>query len=124
MAKKGTLSIQFDHVDDTGESPSKKLCESLILSGYTDATISKYIALASGASDQAVSFTDAIGVLLVSDTPFSLRLAGGETLLTNLRAFVVWCDDALDGAAQTSVLLSGNGSSVSNIEAIILEKPA
>lgn len=124
MAKQGTLSVQFENRDDTGEAVSKKLCEALVLSGYTQADMSKYIALAAAAADQAVTFTDAVAIILFShDNPFQLRLAGGETLLSNLRCFVIWCDDTDDEAHSTSVLLTGNGASIANLEAIIIEKP-
>jgi hypothetical protein len=124
------LRIVLQHMNDTGDTAAKSLDTDeidqagLTLSGYEDLTPGRRIRLGASAADQAVAFTDALGILIVShDYPFSLRLAAGETLLTNLRAFVVWADDTDDGVHQTSCLLTGNGSYAADLEAWIIEKP-
>lgn len=124
------LRIVTEHMNDTGDSAAKSLDSDqvnrggLTLSGYEDATPGRRIRLGTAAADQALSFTDAIAIVIVShDYPFSLRLAAGETLLTNLRAFVVWADDTDDGVHQTSCLLTGNGTYAADLEVWIIEKP-
>ena len=52
-----------------------------------------------------------------------MRVASGETLLTNLRAFMVWADDTADGILQTSVLVTGNGATTANLTVVVIEKP-
>lgn len=101
---------------DTDETPGP-----FVLEGWT-ARVDQTIVLLPAAVDQAVSFTDAVGLLLVSDEPFDLRLAAGETLLTNLRAFVLWADSVTDHAHSTSVLLSGKGLATASIQALIIEE--
>jgi hypothetical protein len=88
-----------------------------------DSARNETILLASGASEQAVTFTDAVAIILIGSGPFSLRRATGETPFTNLRTFVVWADDTNDGVATTSVLLDGNGANQVTIQAIVVEKP-
>lgn len=121
--KSAVLRLLLSSIDDTGYDPSKEADASLTLSGYTDITPGRRLTLAAGASDQALSFTEAVGLVIIShDNPFKLRIAAGETLLTNLRRFVLWCDDEDDGARATSVLLTGNGSTPADLEVWIIEK--
>lgn len=123
--KSATLRTLLTAVNDAGEEPEKSLDESFVLASFTDFTPGRRIRLAAAAADQAVTFTDAIALLVVShDYPFSLRLAAAETLLENLRSFLVWADDEDSGVHQTSVLLTGNGTNVADLEVWIIEKPA
>lgn len=121
--------LVLEHSNDTGEQPAQTLDTNglptaLLLSGYTDFTV-KAIALAAAAADQAVTFTNALVVAIVSrDEPFSLRLAAGQKLLTNLRLFVIQSADEDEEANTTSVLLTGNGDNVANLDAWIIEKPS
>lgn len=130
MAKTLTCRTVLELVNDSGEPPEKALDTAgidryaLLLSGFTDITPGRRIRLAAAAADQALTFTSAIAILIVShDYPFSLRLAAGQTLLANLRQFLVFCDDTADAAAVTSVLLTGNGDNVADLEVWIVEKP-
>jgi len=119
-----TMRLILEQIADTGESPETTYDESFTLSGFEE-DVTKRILLETADADVAVTFTDAIAVLVFSiDNPFKLRLAGGETLLANLRAFLVWCDDEDDEALSTSVLLTGNGTNQARIRCLILEKPA
>ena len=129
--KEAALRIVLQHLNDTGESPEKALDTDiidqagLVLSEYTDLTPGRRVLLAAAAADQAITFTNAIALVIVShDNAFKLRLAAGETLLTNLRAFVVWADDEDDAVKATSVLLTGNGVTTADLELWIIEKPA
>lgn len=124
MATKSlTLALDLSQINDVGETPAKALIESFVLQGFTQFTTGR-IALAAAASDTAIAFTAAIAVIIVShDNAFKLRIAAGETLLANLKAFVVYADDALDHVRATSVLLTGNGTTVADLEYWIVEKP-
>lgn len=124
------LRIVLQHLNDTGESPEKSIDTDsidqagLTLSDYDALTPGARIKLAPAAADQAVLFTDAIAILIVSrDYSFSLRLAAAETLLENLRAFLVWANDTDTGIHQVSCLLTGNGADTANLEIWIIEKP-
>ncbi len=123
-----TLRLVLQHASDTGEAPEKTLDTDgidrvgLALRDYEDVMPGRRIRLAAAADDQAVTFTNAVGLVIVShDYPFKLRLAAGETLMENLRAFVVWADDADDGIVQTSCLLTGNGTYAADLEVWIIE---
>ena len=127
---KAALRIVLQHLNDTGESPEKSIDTDsidragLTLSGYEAITPGSRIKLAAAAAYQAVTFTDAIAIVIVSrDYPFSLRLAAAETLMENLRAFLVFADDTLDGVITTSFLLTGNGDNTADLEIWIIEKP-
>jgi len=125
MSKEATARLVVQSFNDTGEPAEKTLDETLLLSGFYDITPGRRMYLAASASDTAVTFTDVIGLVLYSHSnPFKLRLADAETQLDNLRMFVVMADDEDDGAHQTSVLLSGNGSTPSDIEIWLIEKPS
>lgn len=123
------LRLVLQHMNDSGEEPEQELDTDridqagLTLSSYSSFTV-KRIALAAAAADQAVTFTDAIGLIIVSrNYAFSIRLAAAETLVANTRLFVIWADDEDDEALSTSVLLTGNGDNVADIEVWIFEKP-
>lgn len=83
----------------------------------------KQITLAPAADDQAVTFTAAIMLVVVGDGAFGLRLAAGETLLTNSRMHAFVADDEDASVHETSILLTGNGASTVNVTVIIVEKP-
>lgn len=111
-------------LNDAGEQSAKDFDESLILSAFTDLTPGRRIQLAAGAVDQAMTFTACIGLLIFShDTPFKLRLAAAQAQLDNVRSFFVFCDDKDDAAHTTSVLLSGNTVTPSDVEVWVIEKP-
>jgi len=118
-----------DFLDDAGNKASEsldtdRLTGGLVLSGYTAHSVAS-IYLLSGDTDLAVTFTNAIGLLIVSeDNEFSLRLAGGETLLTDIRKLEVWGHVSTKKVASTSVLLTGNGVTPSKLKVYIIEKPA
>ncbi len=128
MTQNAALRLVLQHMNDTGEEAAQTLdtdgfATGIPLSGYTDFSVRR-IKLAVDADDQAVEFTAAIGVVVVSrDYAFSLRKADGETLFENLRLFVLWAADEDTEACTTSVLLTGNGDNVAAIEVWIFEKP-
>lgn len=121
----------LQHEEESGETAEKALDTNTIgpaglsIADYTDITPGKRILLAPAAADQELAFTEACALLIVSrDYPFSLRLADGETLLANLRKFVLFADDTDDGILEGPVLLTGNGSNQASLEVWIVEKPA
>jgi hypothetical protein len=93
----------------------------LTLSGFKVSAL-ETVVLAPAAVDQVLMFTDVAMLLLLADQPFSLRLAAGETLVPNLRAFVVQTDQIANGALTTGVLLTGNGSNEAVIQVLRIEK--
>jgi len=119
-----TLRTIISAANDLGEQPAKELDESLTVDGFTQWRV-EYVQLAAAGADVAVAFTAAVALFVFShDNPFSLRLAAGETLMGNLRQFgPIMCDDEDDEALTTSVLLTGNGVTPSDIEVWIVEKP-
>lgn len=125
MAKEASLRLIVDSLNASGESPEKTLDEVLDLAGYTGITPGRRLSLAAVAADQAVTFVGAIGLIIIShDNFFKLRLATGETLMTNLRLFVAWASDEDTALASTvNVLLTGNGTTTADIEIWIIEKP-
>lgn len=119
------------HEEESGAAAEKSLDThtigpaGLTLTGYTDITPGKRILLAPAADDVEVAFTHACALLIVSrDYPFSLRLAAGETLLTNVRKFELFADDTDDGVLEGPVLLTGNGTNQASLEVWIVELPA
>jgi len=111
--------------EDLGASPEKTLDIQHSLSSFLDATPGRMIALAPAAANQALTFTAACALVIVSrDYPFSIRLAADETLITNQRFFVSATDDEDASGLETSVLLTGNGSNTANLEVWIVEMPA
>lgn len=102
---------------DTDESPGP-----FTLTGW-DEKLQGTVKVGPTALDQALTFTDALAIVLVSDQPFDMRLAAGETLLTNQRMFIVWADDTDDGVHQTSVLLTGNTIAQAIVSYFIIEAP-
>lgn len=121
-----TLTCQIEHRGDAGEEASSVIeVVGGLLSGYT-ARKCETLQLGSGAADQAVTFTSPIAFLIkTNDNEFSLRLKAGEQLLLNLRTMLIWCHDeaAKFPTDITSVLLTGNGSTSSDIEIWVIEKP-
>ena len=125
MATKGaSLRLVLETVNDTGDTPAKSVDETFDLTSFTDLTPGRRIALATTADDQPVAFSDAIGVVVLShDYPFGIRLAAGETLMSNVRLFVVYADDENAGVLTGSFLLTGNGTNVADIEVWLIEAP-
>jgi len=119
-----TSKTTIEYTNEAGEQPSKEFDEAaLSLASLTGYTVKKMLLAAAG-SDVAISFTSAIGLFIYShDNPFKLRLAAGETLMANLRKFEILADDTVDGVLATSVLLSGNTVTPSDLEIWIIEKP-
>lgn len=100
--------------------------ESVVLEGYKTADLNKRLQLAPSAEDVSVTFQGP-GLLVIQsrDYPFGIRMAAGETLLSNLRHF------SLGGADLTasvhpggSVLLYGNGENVANLFLRVVESNA
>lgn len=125
--RKNTLRLTAETQDDTGLEPvcaidTDSWPGELSLSGFKVDEIAT-IALSPSAADQAVTITNVVGLILVSDQPFSLRYAAGETLLANLRLNVIYCDDTDDHAATTSVLLTGNGTNEALVKVYQITKP-
>lgn len=110
--------------DDTGESPAKGFDETLSLSSFLDVTPGRRLTLAASADDQAFTFTSGAFLVIYSHTnSFKVRMAAGETLMSNLRLFgPVMVGAATNNALSTSVLLSGNGSTTADLEIWVVEK--
>lgn len=119
-----TLRILASLVAAVGLDPDNTLDESINLDGLEDVSVRKRV-LSASAADEAVAFTNCIAAIIVTkDTSFQLRLAGGETLMPNLRAFIVWGHTESGTAClTTSFLLTGNGSNEANLEIWLIEKP-
>ena len=114
----------LQHIPDTGSAAEKEFDEELTLSGFDSLTPGQRLKLSNSATDQAVTFTDAIGVWIFShDNPFDWRLAAGETLVENARLLFMMADDTDDGLHQISILLTGNTANDSNLEIWLIEKP-
>lgn len=117
------MRFVLEQYNDTGESPAKDFDERLQLAAFTDHTPGRRLQLQADDEDRPFTFTNAVALLIFShDEPFALRLAADETLMSGLRMFVVW-GDAVDGeVVSTSVLLTGNGETDSDLEIWIIEK--
>lgn len=104
---------------DTGQLPSP-----LPLLSVTDRNAKRHT-LANGATDEALTFTSAVALIIVTtDYPFTVKRASGETAWTNVRSFCVWADDTDAAVATTSVLLSGNGANDAHLLIWVIEKPS
>lgn len=129
MAKKASLRIMLDFLDDDGQKASEsldtdRLTGGVLLAGYTAHDV-KSLLLPAAATDQAVTFTDCIGIVIVTeDFEFSARLVAGQQLMANLRCFVAWAHDTAAGIWTTSILLTGNTVTPSDLRIYIIEKPA
>lgn len=125
MATKNmSLRTILTYLDDIGATDRSPFDETLTLSGYSDATPGRRLTLAAAASDQAVTFTSGALVFIFShDNTFKVRLASGETLMSNLRQFgPVMVNVATNNALSTSILLTGNGTTTADLEIHIIEK--
>lgn len=126
MARTAALQILAEVVDAVGLDPcvidSDEWPGPLSLTGWK-VKREETIVVASGAVDQALTFAPGLALVLLSDEPFALRLAAGETLLENLRAYVVWGADQTESSIDTSVLLSGNGVNESIVKALVIVMP-
>lgn len=123
--KSASLRLILEYKDDTTESPSKDFDETLTLLDFDDATPGRRKKLTTTASDEALTFTDAIGLIVFSHNyPFSYRLKSAETLIgPTMLAVVGFAPDTTDGFHTTSILLTGNGDNVADLEIWIIEKP-
>ena len=109
--------------NDVGDISEKGFDETLSQSGFSDVTPGRRLSLAAAADDQVLSFTAGSYLKIFShDNGFKIRFASGETLSGLLRSFEIVATNATNGALTTSVLLTGNGSSVSDLEIWIVEK--
>ncbi len=110
--------------DDIGAVDSKDFDETTTLASFLDVTPGRRITLAAAASDTAITFTNAAFFFIRSHTnSFKLRLAAGETLMSNLIQFgPIVSNVATNSSLATSVLLSGNGSTTADLEVWIVEK--
>ncbi len=123
------LRILAQIVEDTGNEAGVDLdsdamggIPSLLLTGIEEDDI-KTIRLGPNATNQAVAWTDAVMVLLFSDIAIDLRLAGGESLVENVRFFGFCTADLDDGAHQSGILLSGRGDATATVKILIVEQP-
>lgn len=134
QVQSAALRLILTHLEDTGAADVTLLDTSTgsalpTLSGFEDITI-KRLRLGPTADDQAVAFTRAAGLVIVSkDYPFYYRLAADETLVgPTLLAIVLWGDNEAvnDNTAPaqgltTSVLLTGNGDNEADLVVAIVE---
>lgn len=120
-----TLRLLLSQLDDVGSPASKSFDKTITLAGLQQWTCARRLTLAAAGADVPLTFTDALQVVVYShDNAFKLRLGAGETLLANLKVFAFATASTATGAKQTSVLLTGNGTTPSDIEVWISEKPS
>ena len=123
------VRLLVDFMDDDGQEAAEsldtdRLTGGLVLGDYVAKSVLD-LQLGAAAVDQAVTFTAALMLLVVSsDYPFKLRLAAGQAQMPNARLWMVMTDDEDEAAHTTSILLSGNGTNPAQIKVYILEKPA
>jgi hypothetical protein len=121
------LRLILQYIADTGEAPSKEIDTQasptpLVLDSFTDITPGRKLKLSPSADDQSLSFTNAAVLVIYShDYPFGLRLADGETLVSNLRLFQFALDDVASAGLAGPVLLTGNGQNQADLEIWIVE---
>lgn len=134
QTQSAALRLLLTHVNDTGDEArtlvdSSESASLPTLDGFEDLTV-KRLRLSPTADDQAVAFTRAAGLAIVSkDYPFFYRLAADETLVgPTLVAVLLWGDDPAvnDGDAPaaglvTSILLTGNGTNEADLFVGIVE---
>ena len=107
--------------NDEGDVPQKVFDETYILSGFAQCRPGERVRVASDASDTAfVHSTPAMVMLASHDYPFDVRLASGETQLTDLSLLLAvgyqsttTMNDILSTA---SLLVSGNGADAADVE--------
>lgn len=75
------------------------------------------------AVDQAITFTDAVLLLVFSDQPISIKTKTGETAALN-QVFHGWCaKDATHAVSPAAgILVSNPGASVANVDVLVIEK--
>jgi hypothetical protein len=119
------LQITASHYNNPGEEADKVLPFKAVLSELGDATCARRLQLAAAADDLPVTFGEASALYLVSRNGerFGWRLAAGETLVENQLAFLSQTRRTTDASGlQTSILLTGNGSTICDLEIWIVEK--
>ena len=123
MTKNLEARVILKFRDDVGSSARSPLDETFTLDEYMDATPGRMLTLAADADDVAVTFTSACLLYIRSlDNKFSLRLEDGGVLLENLVSFgPLVSNAATNGCIDTSVLLTGNGSTTASLEIYIVE---
>ena len=114
----------IEHLNNPGESADKRFDDCAFLTGLQDLVASRRLVLLAAAVNQALTFTAPAAIFIFSRNGqrFNLRMASGETLITNLKAFSLVSDDITRGVATTSLLLTGNGVNNSDLEIWIVEK--
>lgn len=115
------VQIIIRQADDEGDVPQKVFDQTYTLAGFTQCKPGERVRVASDADDLALAHSTPSLVLAAShDYPFSLRLADGETLLTDLSLFLAVGYQSTtamnDILATASVLVTGNGSDAADVE--------
>lgn len=101
---------------DTGTDPFGPIT----IQGYKIASRSTVV-LPVGAVDKFLGFVDATMLVLYGSGRFSLRLAAGETLLTNLRLFAVAGQENDEGVISSSVLITAVETSEVTLRVVVVE---
>lgn len=129
MAQSAAFRFLADLLSDLGRDPSFHLDTDederpLRLEGFKECVQQKKVVLP---ADVDVSITipdDIIALVVYSSEPIQMRLAAGETQLTNLRLFTAIADDELDEImAAGAILLTGNTTNEAVVRIIYLVKP-
>lgn len=110
--------------EDEGESPVLRVDPSFCLTGWEDRT-EKVVTIASGDADASVAIDDdACFVFVYSlDNKFSMRLAAGETLFTDLMIFgpIVGYETTGTAYPNGELLFTGNGHTASRVKIITVK---
>lgn len=105
---------------NTNQAPNTDLQ----LSGFKVRRL-EHVLLEASAVDQALAFTNAAWIVLLSDSAFSVRAAAGETEMggtDGLHLFVLaGVNERSPGVLQTSVLLTNRSGSEALVQALIIE---
>ncbi len=113
---------------DIGEEPSILIDTDLILPlalagfpGWKQVQVQVPVS----AVDQAVTFTDAVALIVLSDQPISVKTKAGETPGT-AQLFHSWCakdaTHACSPAGAGGILLSNPGTAIANVTILVIEK--
>lgn len=125
MATKSvSVRVIIQQTDDTGEVADKGFDRTVELSSFSELTPGRRINLAASADDYEVAFTNASLLFVYSHTnKFGVRVADGETLQENLQMYGPFVSNAATNEVISgSILLTGNGSTPSDLEVWIVEK--
>lgn len=112
---------------DTGRSISCELdtndsdFDPIVLTGFTKWRHER-ITVAAAVTDQAYTFTEAVGLIVFSSEPISWRLVAAQALVERVRFFGWVGDTALNDVHSTSVLLTNPGTETAHIDVIVIEK--